>query len=154
MVRVHFDGWPSRWDEDIDLKSGRIAPLRRFAQGGRSDGAVEGVPNPAIADEYIDNEAGVDENLMLMDMQDDITNKHENNNNNNNNNNNSNNNDKDNKKNAMDIKKAIFNSMWRGGMICKLGTPLSPLVENLPRNDLSILSFIQVICCVAFFIEV
>lgn len=36
-VRVHYDLWTSRWDEDIWLDSGRIAPFRSYTDDWRSD---------------------------------------------------------------------------------------------------------------------
>ncbi len=41
---VHFDDWPSRFDEWVDVSSGRLAPKHTSAMGGRLQGGMPGWP--------------------------------------------------------------------------------------------------------------
>ena len=46
---IHFEGWESKYDEDIPSNSDRIAPFRNFSLG------YTGNPNKAVRPELIIN---------------------------------------------------------------------------------------------------
>lgn len=54
QVLVHFDGWEDKWDEWLDLLSGRISPLKSKAAGGREAGGVAGKAVNPINDPFPD----------------------------------------------------------------------------------------------------
>lgn len=33
QVKVHFDGWPSRWDAEYKVYGSKVAPFRRYTRG-------------------------------------------------------------------------------------------------------------------------
>jgi hypothetical protein len=54
VVRVHFDGWAERWDEDINLIDGRLmAWSSRAAVGPRGRDGQTAAPPPLVSPDVV-----------------------------------------------------------------------------------------------------